>query len=275
MNGQEIRNVAIVVGLAAVCASPALAGAFDPNTKDAQSIIAEVNARQLGDRAITRIAMTIKDGSGERARSIVMRNRNFDQGSKVLLRVEAPADVKNTAFLSIDYKDKDKQDEQWLYMPNLRRVTRVPSTGRSGPFMSSDFSYADLSRQNYVDYAFKLVEAAANVDGEDCWVIEAVPNSGEVQEQTGYAKTQLWISKSKLMPLQFKSWVVKGHMIKYIKVSGLRRVDDIWTPHRMQARTMSGQTVVSETTLDVQSVRYGSDEVTDDDFSQQRLAPGS
>src|SRR5690606_31962786 len=98
--------------------------------------------------------------------------------------------------------------------------------------------------------------------------------SSELRERTGYAKTQLWVSKSKLMPLQLKAWMVEGRRIKYVKLAKLERIDGIWTPLRLQARTMAGSKVVSETVLDVLSIEYGARAVTDDDFTVQRLAPG-
>jgi Outer membrane lipoprotein-sorting protein len=248
--------------------------ALDASTTDPRAIVMAASARPLGDRAVSRMKMTIKDGSGARERIMTLRSRNLAQGSRTLIRIEEPAEARNNAFLSVDYTDRTKEDEQWLYLPNLRRVTRVPSSGRSGAFLGSDFSYIDLSRQDFADYEVKLIEASAKVDSEDCWVIEAAPKTPALQEQSGYLKTQLWISKSKLMAMQFKSWVVKGHKIKYVKVADVRKVDGIWTPYQMQARTISGSHVDSETTLEVLSMKYGSQEVTDDDLTVQRLAPG-
>lgn len=274
-NQQRMERLLVVLALGACAVAVATnAHALTPNSEDPKAIVAAVSERDLGKRVLTRLRMTIRDGSGSRERLIAMRSHTFGHDVRTLIRVEGPAEVKDTAFLSIDYRDPAKTDEQWLYLPNLRRTTRVPSESRSGAFMGSDFSYADLSRPDYRDYELRLLERDVKVADESCWLIEAVPKTAELRERTGNAKTQLWISKSKLMPLQLKSWVIKGHRVKYVKLGKLKRIDGIWTPFRLQARTMAGSKVVSETVLDVLSVEYGSAKVTEDDFTLQRLSPG-
>lgn len=258
-------------GAVLVSGARALAASSD----DPAAIVAAVSQRDMGKRMLTRLRMTIQDSTGSRERMIAMRSHTFDNDVRMLIRVEGPAEVKDTALLSVDYDNPKKVDEQWLYLPNLHRTTRVPGNNRSGAFMSSDFSYADLSRPDYRGYALRLVDSNVKVDGDECWLIEAVPKSSELRERTGYAKTLLWVSKAKQMPLQMKSWVIEGRRIKYVKLTKLERISGIWTPLRMQARTMAGSKVLSETVLDVLSVEYGSKTVTDDDFTVQRLAPGS
>lgn len=241
---------------------------------DAAAIVAAVAQRDLGKRVLSRMRMTIRDDTSSRERVITTRSSTFDHDMRTLIRVEAPAEVKDTAFLSVDYDNPSRIDEQWLYLPNLHRTTRVPSDNRSAAFMSSDFSYSDLSRPDYRGYALQLLDSNVTVDDDACWLIEAVPKTNELRERTGYAKTQLWVSKSKQMPLQFKAWMIEGQRVKYVKLAKLKQIDGIWTPLRFQARTMAGSKVVSETVLDVLSVEYGAKSVTDDDFTVQRLAPG-
>ena len=43
-----------------------------------------------------------------------------------------PADVKDTAFLTTDYDDPKKDDDQWLYLPALRKTKRIATTDKSG-----------------------------------------------------------------------------------------------------------------------------------------------
>lgn len=250
------------------------ARALTAMTSDASAIVAAVAQRDLGKRVLTRMRMKIHDDTSSRERVITTRSSTFEHDMRTLIRVEAPAEVKDTAFLSVDYDNPNRVDEQWLYLPNLHRTTRVPSDNRSSAFMSSDFSYADLSRPDYRGYDLRLLDSDVKVDDDACWLIEAVPKTTELRERTGYLKTQLWVSKSKQMPLQFKSWELEGQRVKYVKLGKLQQIDGIWTPLRFQARTMAGSKVVSETVLDVLSIEYGAKSVTDDDFTVQRLAPG-
>jgi hypothetical protein len=156
----------------------------------------------------------------------------------------------------------------------LHRVSRVPNSGKADAFVGSDFTLSDLSQQDPDDYDVKLVQADVQVGGEACWLIEATPHSEAVKQQTGYEKSQLWVSKQKLVTLQLKAWLVGGKRIKYLKVSDVRKVDGVWTPHRMQMRTLEGSDVASETSLEVLSVSNDAQDVVDSDFTQQRLERG-
>ncbi len=271
MNVRHRIITALGALLALALARPA--AALDPASKDPRAIMRAVSQRPRGDRAVSRLKMLIRDGSGSRERVMRMRGMNFESGKKTLIVFEGPPDVRNTGFLSVDY-DGGHADEQWLYSPNLQRVTRVPAGGRSGSFMGSDFTYADLAERDFEDYELALLEPSAKVGDEECWLIEATPRSGAVRDETGYEKTQLWISKQKLAPLQLKAWLTRGHKLKYIKASDFEKIDDVWTPRRMQAKTVRDNAVESETVIEVLNVKYGAAEVTEADFTQRRLEQG-
>lgn len=250
------------------------AHALDANSRDPQAIMRAAYAPARLDRVFSRMRMTIHEGSSSRTRVLDMRTKRFEQGRKTLLLLEEPADIRNTGFLSIDYTAKDKADEQWLYLPHLHRVSRVPASGKADAFVGSDFSYADLGTVDPNDYDSKVVDASANVDGEACWLIESVPRSDAVKEASGYSKFQTWIAKRTDVPLQSKLWTRTPERIKYLKVTDVRNVDGAWIPFRYQMRTLEKGALVSETVIDVLTVTPNSPDVTDDQFTQQRLARG-
>jgi hypothetical protein len=253
---------------------PQLAAALDPSTTDPRAILRAAANAQQAERTASRMKMSIRDHTGTRERLMDVRSKRDDSGRKTLILIESPADVRNTGFLNIDYQARGQADEQWLYLPKLHRVTRVPNSGKSDAFVGSDFSISDLSRPDPDDYAVTLVQASAKVGDEDCWLIEATPRSEAVKEETGYEKTQLWVSKDKLVTLQLKAWVVGGKRIKYLKVSDIRKVDGVWTAHRLQMRTLEGSDVASETLIEVLNVTNAATDVVDSDFTQQRLERG-
>ena len=57
----------------------------------------------------------------------------------------SPADVKDTGFLTYDYDEEGRDDDQWLYLPALKKTKRIASGDKSGSFMGSDFTYADMT----------------------------------------------------------------------------------------------------------------------------------
>ena len=248
--------------------------ALDPKTKDPRLIAQAAFDAQTGPKTISRVKMSIKNRNGSRERVMTMRNRRVGEERKTLILIEQPADVRNTGFLSIDHGAKGGSDEQWLYLPKLHRVSRVPSSGKADSFVGSDFTISDLSPQDANNFELKLVEASTKVGDDECWLIEATPRNEKVAAETGYEKSQFWVSKQKLVPLQIKTWVTGGKRTKYFKAADVRQVDGVWTAHRLQMRTLEGTDVVSETLIEVLSVDNDAEEVTDTDFTQQRLERG-
>jgi len=270
-------SVSMVRPLVSVLALSLVAGtafALPPDTKDPRVIMRAASANNGGERSKGRMKMTIRDPSGVRERTLVNRSLRVAGGHKTLIWIESPADVRGTGFLGIDYDAGSRTDEQWLYLPKLRRVARVPSSGKSDAFIGSDFSYADLSQQDPEDFELKLLNPSVTVGGEECWLIELMPRSPRIAEESGYDKTEVWISKSKVVPIQFKAALKGGEKTKYWKASDFRQVDGIWAPHRMQMRTVKGDALESETIIEISELSHSAPDVTDDLFTQQRLERG-
>lgn len=251
------------------------AAALDPNTSDPAVILRASFEAQAGPSTLSRMRMSIKDGSGQRQRVLTIRSKRYSDADKTLVLIEQPADVRNTGFLSVDYHDPGHADEQWLYLPNLYRVTRIPNSGKADAFVGSDFSISDLSPQAPESYTLKLIAGAVKVGTEPCWQIEATPRTASVKAQTGYERTQVWVSQTTLLPVQTKAWSQDGKHVKYFKASDVRKVAGSWTAFRMQMRTMLGDAVTSETLVELLEIEKDTGQILDSDFSQQRLEQGA
>lgn len=254
--------------------TPMAALAVDANSNDPRAIMQAALDQLGGESGLSHMKMSIRQGASARERMMTVRSRRFGEGRKVLILIESPADVRNTGFLTIDYKSDKRSDEQWLYLPALHRVSRVPDSGKSDAFVGSDFSISDLSGQEPSDYQLKILDANAKVGDEACWLIESLPRDERVKSKTGYSKGHFWVSKTKQVVVQSKAWTLDPGKTKYFKASDIRQVDGLWTPHRLQMRTLQEGKEPSETVIEVLSVRNSSPEVTDADFTEQRLARG-
>lgn len=266
-------SAAALCALLALVASPALA--IGPDATDPRAIMQAVEDRPTGDKSVGRMQMVIIDqGGSQRVRTVQTRTMDFPEGTKQLILFETPADVRNTGLLTIDYDDGAKVDDQWLYLPSLRKSTRISSSERSGAFMGSDFSFADMASRTVDDFEYTMVEQSTKVQGEDCWLIEARPRTERAKEETGYLKSQVWVSKSKLMPVQSKHWVREGKKLKYMKFEDIRPVDGILVAHKVSARTVSGKSPLSTTIITFSDLHFGDSSVSDGDFTQRRLEQG-
>lgn len=263
----------LAVALALVSGGPVRA--IDPGETDARRIMETVEGRDLGDRVYSSFTMAIRDSAGrERNRSGVVRTLSVDGARKGLILFEGPAEIRNTGLLTYDWDDRAKVDDQWLYLPALNRTTRITGAGRSGSFMGSDLTFADMTRRNVVDYAYVMITQSTQVDGEDCWVIEATPTNAREREETGYAKAQVWISKAKLVPLQVAATLLKGGLSKRTKFLDIRKVGGIWTTHKLVVRTEKGDALQSMTIMTWTSYVYNRPDITPAVFTTQRLEQG-
>ena len=265
------------VALTATISFGAISASAEPT--DARVIMDKVEGRADGDRSKSRLVMKIIDKDGRtRERIVQSRALDFPEGSKQLMYFESPADIRGTGLLSIDYEDGTKDDDQWLYLPSLHKSTRISSGEKSGSFMGTDLSFSDMTSADPEHYDYKVIKesVAVKLDGgkEECWVIESRPKTEKAKKETGYVKSQVWISKEKMMPVQIKSYIRKGKKIKYIQFKDIKKVDDLWTAHTIIARTTRGKTVESTTILQFSEMSYNNADVTPDLFVQSRLEQG-
>ena len=131
----------------------------------------------------------------------VLEVPGHDAGDKSLTIFQSPRDIKGTAFLSFA-KILDP-DDQWLYLPALKRVKRISSTNKSGPFVGSEFAYEDLSAQELKKYTYKWLRDEPCGDLQ-CFVVEQAPT----YKNSGYTRAVVWYDKSEYRQRKIDSWLI-------------------------------------------------------------------
>ena len=161
-------------------------------------VVENVYNRSVGDDMTADLTMTLINSSGkERVRKIKQFSRDFGEIEKKIMFFVKPADVKNTSFMTWGYDEEEKNDDQWIYLPALKKTKRISSDSKSDYFMGSDFTYDDLGdRHPTQDTHTILLEEELN--GEACYVIESIPKD----EEYIYSKTITWIIKDKWIGLK-------------------------------------------------------------------------
>ena len=258
----------LVVALAAVAAAELPASSTDPD-----AIMRAVHDRDAGDRMVAKVRMEITGSGSSRSRGFVLRTLKFSGGTRRLMIFESPAEVRNTGLLTQDFDDGKLDDNQWLHLPSLHQTTRIATTRRSGSFVGSDFSFADLTLPDPTLYRHTLRSAREAVDGEDAWLIESVPRASSTQVETGYSRVETWVSQRHLIPLRVKAAMDHGRT-KYISVSDVRVIQGIATPGTITARVVYDGKVESQTVLTQSEIRYGDKSLSEADFISQRLERG-
>lgn len=173
-------------------------------------IAREVERRDSGWNDQTAdMVMILRNRQGDESRREI-RTRALEMhndGDKSLTIFESPRDVKGTAFLSFTHSLTP--DDQWLYLPALKRVKRISSRNKSGPFMGSEFSYEDMSSQEVEKYTYKWLRDEA-VEGRDAHVIERLP----VYEFSGYTRQIVWIDNEIWRPVKVEFYDRKDALLK-------------------------------------------------------------
>jgi outer membrane lipoprotein-sorting protein len=255
------------------------AWAISPDSSDPEAIMSAVEERAEGDKSKSRLMMIIIDRDGrKRERVVQSRAMDFKEGRKQIMLFESPEDVRGTGMLSVDYDSGDQDDDQWLYLPSLKKSTRISSGEKSGSFMGTDLSFSDMTKADPSHYSYKMIKQSVKVklDGaaEDCWLIESSPKTEKAKEETGYLKSQVWVSKEKLMPVQVKSWIREGKKLKYIQFKDIKQVDGLWVAHTIYAYTKKGKQTESKTVLKFSALSFNNADVTPELFQQSRLEQG-
>ncbi len=163
------------------------------------------------------MTMILRNRQGDRSQR-ELRTRALEMendGDKGLSIFDTPRDVKGTAFLSFTHALTP--DDQWLYLPALKRVKRISSRNKSGPFMGSEFSYEDMSSQEVAKYSYKWLRNEP-VDGRDCHLVERDP----AYEFTGYTRQLVWVDKEIWRPLKVEFYDRKNALLKTLTLHEYR-----------------------------------------------------
>ena len=207
-----------------------LAAAAETPEEKGLAIIQEADKRDTGwIDAKAELEMVLKNKQGQQSeRSIRIDTLEVQgDGDKSISVFDAPRDIKGTAFLS--YTHSVVPDDQWLYLPALKRVKRIASANKSGPFVGSEFAYEDLASQEVDKYTYKWLRDEP-LDGRDCFVIEAYP----VYENSGYTKQVVWLDKEMYRATRIDYYDRKNSELKTLIASDWNQyLDQYWRPGMM------------------------------------------
>jgi outer membrane lipoprotein-sorting protein len=189
-----------------------------------RQIIENVYYRPTGDDATSDLTMTLINSRGdERVREIQQFSKDYGKEEKSIMFFLSPADVRNTSFMNWSYDEEGKDDDQWIYLPALKKVKRISSDSKSDYFMGSDFTYDDLGDRHPSEDTHKLLREE-KINGEDCYVVESIPK----EEDYMYSKTVTWVSKDKWIGLKKEFYDEDGDHLKNLTVEKYDKIDGFW-----------------------------------------------
>ena len=254
-----------VLALAGCCLPGAHAFAQEETPEDKGLRIArESSAKNEGFGDFTAgLTMVLRDRQGRES----VRQMRFKvlevagDGDKSLFTFDQPRDVQGTALLT--HAHINTQDDQWLYLPALKRVKRISAARRSGSFMGSEFSYEDMSSPEVEEYTYKYLRDEPC--GElTCTVTEQVP----LDEKSGYSRKVVWQDSEEFRAWKMELYDRRGSHLKTLTFENYEQhSDEYWRAGR---QIMVNHLTGASTVLNWTDFRFGTS-LDDSEFTQTAL----
>lgn len=245
----------------------------DEATVTADDIVQRVNSADRGEHVVRQLEMELIDRRNKRrVRKTTNYRKYYGEEMRTVMFYREPANIRGTAFLIWDYPELDKEDDQWLYLPALRKVRRVSASDRGDYFLGTDFTFEDIrldGRLESRDYHYTLLGEESR-GGETVYLLEAMPVSDEVSKALGYSKVRMQVNAESWIVSQIDFWDVKGNPLKTLQVEEVELVQGIWT---RKVIAMNNIKTGHKTRFTFSGVDYQA-EVTDRVFTRQALARG-
>ena len=266
---RSLRSFLLFLGICAallVCSNERQTAHADDAGPEAvgRAIAYEARARAEGFGKFTaRQTMLLRNKQGrESRRQLRIKILEVeDDGNKTIFVFDEPRDVKGTAFLI--HSHREDADEQWLYLPALKRVKRISSSNRSGSFMGSEFAYEDLSTQEVEKFTHRYLRDEACGD-LTCTVSERIP----AEKGSGYSRQVVWHDRDELRVWRVEYYDRKDAHLKTLTLANYERyLDRFWYAGEM---TMVNHQTGKSTVMSWTDFRFRTD-LDDRDFSRTGL----
>jgi hypothetical protein len=210
-------------------------------------IVNKVDTRDEGDNGIGTMKMILIDKhKNKRVRDMKKYSKNFGEDIYSGIFFLSPSDVKNTAFLTYDYDDGAKDDDQWLYLPALKKTKRIASS--------------------------KLVKES-KVGAHKVWVIESKPKTQITIDETGYTKSYMFVRQDNFVVTRALHFMTDGGKKKYMDVKKLEKIDGIWVATEIEMKTKKGKQTLHATILKFNDVKFNQN-LNDNFFTVRQIEKG-
>jgi len=208
------------------------------------------------------MVLRTSNGNESRRRLSIRQLEVVEDGDRLLVIFDTPKSIRGTALLS--YAHKIEPDDQWMYLPALKRVKRIASQNRSGPFLSSEFAYEDMALQEVEKFNYRLIETLLD-DGMSYYRVERIPSD----DHSGYGRQVVLLDAEAFRIQHIDYYDRQGRLLKTLEVDGYEQyADRFWKPARMlMTNVQTGKT----TELSWANFEFGTGLDADRDFSTNSL----
>lgn len=211
--------------------------------------------------AVAKMVLRTKGGKESNRQMRVKLLEDTGSGGRGMVVFDTPRDVKGVAFLT--HTTPGESDQQWLYMPAIKRVKRIAAKTRNGSFMGSELSYEDLGSQDIDRYSYTLL-GEDTYNGQPCYKLERRP----MDKNSGYKRHVLWLDKAELNTHKVEYYDRKDSLLKTLTAKGFRLYNGKhW---RAESATVLNHQTKKSTYLAWLDVKYAQG-LSSEEFTQAHL----
>ena len=219
-----------------------------------------------GEDVTSTLTMTLTNKSGQtRVRKIQQYSKDFGDVEKSIMFFMTPADIKNTSFMNWTYDDDSKADDQWIYLPALKKVKRISSDSKSDYFMGSDFTYDDLGDRKLDADVHKLLREET-IDGHACYVVESVSKD----EDYIYSKTITWVRKDNFVGMKKEFYDEDSDLLKVMTIKKVEKISGFWVITHSEMKNVQNN---HKTTINLANISVNTG-VSASKFSERMMTRG-
>ncbi|HHI92005.1 MAG TPA: outer membrane lipoprotein-sorting protein [Gammaproteobacteria bacterium] len=164
-----------------------------------------------------------------------------DDGDKRLVNFMEPRDL--AGMVSLTYSHGLKPDDQWIYLPALRRTKRLAARDKSGSFAGSELSFEDIGTWEVKKYTYKYIKDDV-LDGKPTFIVENTP----AYPYSSYKMIKEWVDQEIYHPLRLLYHDVNGRPLKEMRFYDYKKfAGKYWRPMKMvmtNLRTGAVSTIV-------------------------------
>jgi len=246
---------------------------FASQMPSGDEIAHNINARDEGLSVSRAVVMELTNKRGkQRIRKTRGFRKYFGDEKRTVIYYLTPRNVKDTAFMTYDYADANRDDDQWLYLPAMRKVRRISASDRGDYFMGTDFTYEDIKQETKVsmeDYRRQTIGKTI-IDGHRTFIVESIPIDKTTAKELGYSKVKQWVDAKIWMTRKAKFIGLRNKPLKTIYTKEIKQVQGIWTAHLLEVENhrTGHRTKFSFSEIDYQT------SISDDLFTERALRRG-
>jgi hypothetical protein len=175
------------------------------------------------------LEMILRDRRGSESRRglSISQLEVADAGDRLLVVFDTPKQIRGTALLSYSYPQLP--DDQWLYLPAVKRVKRIASQNKSGPFLSSEFAFEDMMLQELDKFEYQLLGRESCGD-RSCYRVERRP----LDRYSGYSRQEVLLETETLRVEQIDFFDRVERPLKVLQATDYQLFQErFWKPGRM------------------------------------------